>query len=284
MSTRTHPWMPTSPCTHGCLPVAPRTVTRLTRLVRWCTLASIVLALPLFAVVALLPGRFRAAVLGHASRTVLRCVGVRVDVTDLRDRRGYGGGMLVVAPHVSWIDILVLTSVSPASFVARADLLEWGALGTVARWMRVVPIERERLRALPEIVDRVTGRLVTGERVALFPEGTTWCGRATGGFRPALFESAVRAECPVQPIGVRYLDSDGALTTEPAFVGEETIGPAMRRLTGAKGTVAQVVLAPLEWPGSDRFDLAKRCERAVRRAVGTDETVPAVTVRAPSPA
>jgi 1-acyl-sn-glycerol-3-phosphate acyltransferase len=220
---------------------------------------------------------------------------MRVVVTDLRDRRGYDGGLLVVAPHVSWTDVLVVMAVAPAGFVARADLLEWGALGSLARRMRVIPIERERLRALPGVVDIVRSRLDGGERVAVFPEGTTWCGRAYGGFRSALFEAAIDAECPVQPIGFVYLDHTGVRTTGPAFVGEETIGASIARLVRSRGLVASVTLAPLEWPGTDRRDLAARCERAVRpteriavphvvrtTAPGAVPTTPA-EVSAPSP-
>ncbi len=70
--------------------------------------------------------------------------------------------MLVVAPHVSWTDVLVLTAVAPAGFVARSDLLEWGLLGALARRMRVIPIARERLRELPVVVARIRDRLAAG--------------------------------------------------------------------------------------------------------------------------
>jgi 1-acyl-sn-glycerol-3-phosphate acyltransferase len=229
----------------------------------------------------LLPATSRHSLQRRYARILLRCVGLRLKVVDRRDRRGYDGGLLVVAPHVSWTDVLVLTAVAPSGFVARADLLEWGMLGSLARRMRVIPIQRERLRRLPEVVDRIRERLHAGERVVVFPEGTTWCGRTYGGFRPALFEAAVTAECPVQPVGLRYLDHAGTPTSGPAFVGDESIVASMCRLVRSRGTEAEVVLAPLEWPGDDRRALAGRCQRAVR---AQESTVPGHAVPRPGSA
>jgi 1-acyl-sn-glycerol-3-phosphate acyltransferase len=226
-------------------------------------------SVPILVAVPLLPPAARVALVRHSARTLLRCAGLRLTITDLRNNRehgatGPGRGVLVVSPHVSWTDVLVLSAIAPSGFVARADLLEWGALGTLARRMRVIPIERENLRDLPQVVARIRTRLQLGDRVTVFPEGTTWCGRAHGRFRAALFQAAVDAECPVQPVRLRYVDGTGAVGTAPAFVGDDSIGAAIRRMLRHRGTVADVVLAPLQLPGADRHDLAARCERAVR--------------------
>ncbi|MFD6857782.1 lysophospholipid acyltransferase family protein [Rhodococcus sp. NPDC060090] len=268
MTTRSHAWMPASPCGDGCLPSTSPRVAWPTVAMRVLTVVAILACAPILVAARRVPVPAREALLRAGARGLLRCVGMRIAVTDLRDRRGYDGGLLVVAPHVSWIDVLVIMAVAPAGFVARADLLDRGTLGSLARRMRVIPIERERLRALPGVVDTVRTRLKEGERVAVFPEGTTWCGRAYGGFRSALFEAAIDAECPVQPIGFAYLDHTGVRTTGPAFVGEEAIGASIARLVRSRGLVASVTLAPLEWPGTDRRDLAARCERAARSTEG----------------
>ncbi|MDV2475010.1 1-acyl-sn-glycerol-3-phosphate acyltransferase [Rhodococcus zopfii] len=268
MSARAHPWMPHSPCGTGCLPRHADRVSLLTYAGRWLVVLVALAGAPALAAGRLLPAAARIALVQRCSRALLRCAGLRLTVTDLRHRgerdTGRETGVLVVAPHVSWTDVLVLTAIAPSGFVARADLLGWGALGTLARRMRVIPIERENLRDLPEVVARIRTRLQLGDRVTVFPEGTTWCGRAHGRFRAALFQAAVDAECPVQPVRLRYLDGTGAVGTAPAFVGDDTIGAAIRRMLRHRGTVADVVLAPLQPPGTDRHDLAARCERAVR--------------------
>src|SRR5690606_11797203 len=154
-------------------------------------------------------------------------------------------GVLVVAGHVGWTDVVALAAVQPMGFVARADLVDWPVLGPLARLMKVIPIERERLRALPAAVERVTQRLSTGEPVALFPEGTSWCGRAYGSLRPAFFQAAVDAGAFVQPIRLRYLDRRGTRCTVPGFVGADSFLDSARRVLRSSGITVEIVLEPL---------------------------------------
>ena len=81
---------------------------------------------------------------------------------------------------MSWLDVFAIGSVLPGSFVARADMFTGPATGIVARILKIIPIERSSLRRLPAVVDTVARRLRAGQTVVCFPEGTTWCGPATG--------------------------------------------------------------------------------------------------------
>ena len=263
-----HQWVPTSPCGAGCLPPRPARVSAVSASGRWIALILVASCSLLLPVVRLLPARRRSAVHRLLSRMALRGIGIRLDVTGRSDQ--VGGGVLVVAGHVSWLDILVLAAVVPGRFVARADLISWPLLGGVARRAGVIPIVRDSLRRLPGTVTVVRDRLVAGETVVAFPEGTTWCGRAFGRFRPALFQAAIDAGRPVLPVSIGYLDAAGDPTTDPCFVGDEGIGPAMRRVLRSRGLRAEVVVGPRQDPGSCRRELAQRCEREVRRAAVDD--------------
>ena len=173
-------------------------------------------------------------------------------------------GVLVVSGHVSWVDVFVIGAVLPGSFVARADLVEWPGLGALARLMKVIPIERANLRRLPDVVRTVADRLATGQTVVAFPEATTWCGVAYGRFRPAMFQGAVDAGRPVQPLGLTYRHRDGQASTIPAFIGDDSLLESIRRVITARRTVCHVRVPSLQLPGDDRRDLAARCEAAVR--------------------
>lgn len=259
-----HQWMPTSPCGSGCLPGEhPRSSGRQV-LARWLAILSALLASPALVVMPLLPRRRKGQVIRFGARTLLRALGIALVVPDLPAPTEPDRGELVVAGHVSWVDVLVLAAVTPASFVARADLIEWRLLGTVARRMRVIPLDRERLHALPEVVHIMAERLRAGERVVAFPEGTTWCGRAHGSFRPAMFQAAIDAQCPVRPIGLDYRLADGTLTTGVSFIGEETMGASIARIVRLRGIEARVRCAPLQYPNVGRRELAQRCSQAVR--------------------
>lgn len=249
-------WVPASPCGPVCLPKSAA---------RTGIGVAVVRAVVLGAGLVLTPRSGERQ--RRWSRTMLRCLGIRLEVRDDRLAEPDARGVLVVAGHVSWIDVLALGAVAPVGFVARADLLSWGPLGKLARRMRVIPIDRANLRQLPGAVGAVRGRLAAGESVAVFPEATTWCGRGYGRLRPAMFQAAVDARCPVQPIAIRYEDADGELCTGPCFVGEETLVSSLRRALRQRGVVAQVRLARLEEPDGCRRELAARCERAVRGGV-----------------
>ncbi|MCM6776520.1 1-acyl-sn-glycerol-3-phosphate acyltransferase [Nocardia sp. CDC159] len=258
-----HAWMPSSPCGPSCVDIADaagivRTGARVLGVV------GLLFSFPAINLVT--PKRRRSRLHRRYARTMLRCCGIRLRVIDERTSRSDDDarGLLVVAGHVGWTDVLALAAVRPMGFVARADLIDWPLLGGLARFMRVIPIERERLRQLPEVIAAMSARLAAGERIAMFPEGTTWCGRAHGRPRPALFQAAVDSGSPVQPIRLRYLDRDGELSTVPGFVGVDTFLDSARRVLRSKGVVAELVLLPLEEAGTDRHDLARRCEAAMR--------------------
>ncbi|WP_063059678.1 lysophospholipid acyltransferase family protein [Nocardia sienata] len=264
-----HAWMPVSPCGTGCVQQRPE-IGVVRAGLRGMGAVSVLLAYPFAHLVT--PASRRSGVQRRFARTLLRACGIRLRVMDRRTGAAAigpryaepGTGVLVACGHIGWADIVVLASVQPLAFVARADLIDWPVLGALARVMRIVPIERERLRRLPDVIEQVGHRLAAGERIGFFPEGTTWCGRAYGSLRPALFQAAVDTATPVQPVRLRYLDAHGNRSTVPGFVGEDTLVDSIVRVLRARNLTAEVVLAPVEQAGTDRRELARRCERAVR--------------------
>lgn len=266
MSTHTSDWLPKASCDASCVAAghgraAGRWIARLRVSVR-LTLVLVMLVLSPLLVVPM-PGRMRF--LRGYFRTAVRCMGVRLRVTGGPVRNLQG--VLVVSGHVSWLDTLVISAVTPGSFVARADVVEWPLIGALARMTRTIPIDRENLRALPDVVDTVAGRLAAGQTVVAFPEATTWCGLAYGGFRPAMFQAAVDAARPVQPLRVTYRHRDGARSTVAAFVGDDTLWESLTRIMATRLTVVEVDVPSLQLPGDDRRELARRCEAAVREPV-----------------
>lgn len=267
-----HAWLPRASCTDACLragaaPAGRRPMVA-TRVALRAGLALLLLpALPLLAVP--LPGRSHLQ-RGYC-RLMLRALGVRITVSGgpIRNLRG----VLVVAGHVSWVDIFTIGAVLPGSFVAKAEMVRWPALGVLARLMKVIPIERTSLRRLPAVVATVATRLRAGQTVVAFPEGTTWCGLGYGRFRPAMFQAAIDAERPVQPLRLGYHHRDGRASTVPAYIGEDTLWASLCRLVVARRTVVHVRVESLQLPGTDRRELAQRCETAVRAA--TVAAVPA---------
>ena len=173
------------------------------------TLAVILLsAVPLLAVP--MPGR--SHIQRGYCRLMLRCLGVRITVSGgpIRNLRG----VLVVSGHVSWVDIFAIGAVMPGSFVAKAEMIDWPALGAGRasdeghpdRAGEPAPAARRRVDG--RRLDCAQGRPWWPSLRA--PRGAAW---RTGAFRPAMFQAAVDAGRPVQPLRLNYHHRDGKPST-----------------------------------------------------------------------
>ncbi|MGH3685491.1 MAG: lysophospholipid acyltransferase family protein [Pseudonocardiaceae bacterium] len=262
------PWLPVSPCGAGCLPPADAvpTVTRTHRLLRLLAVGATLLAgavvLPLVGPA----GQERALRAWHGA--LLRALQIQLEVTG-GDRFGAAGvGVLVVSNHTSWLDLVALGAVQPLRMVAKNEVRGWPVVGLLARRVGTVFVDRERLSTLPRTITTVSGALAAGVAIGAFPEGTTWCGLASGRFRPAVFQAAVDTATAVRPVALRYRLAGVGTTTVAAFVGATTLWAALVRSAGVRGLVVEVHILPL-LPATrvDRRALAARAEAAITTTV-----------------
>ncbi|MFJ3642864.1 lysophospholipid acyltransferase family protein [Streptomyces sp. NPDC090108] len=254
-------WLPTAPCTPGaCVepagaPVAlPRAVLRVAA-VTALLLVGITLC-PLARGSARRGGRIPAQWVARWSRRVVRAAGVGTRITGAP---APDGGLLIVANHVSWLDIALLAAVRPARMLAKAEIGRWPVAGALAARGGTLFIERDRPRALPAAVAAVARALRSGAAVAAFPEGSTWCGRAHGPFHRAVFQAALDAGVPVLPVRLRYRQHGAGPSTAAAFVGEDTLAASLWRVARTRGLVAEVDVLPVIPVGAhpDRRSLAR---------------------------
>ncbi|PRX49495.1 1-acyl-sn-glycerol-3-phosphate acyltransferase [Prauserella shujinwangii] len=276
----THPWMPASPCGPGCLAPGAPAVGPLRRAVRLIAAVAVVtfalLVAPLLFVVR--PGA-RDRLLRGVFRGVLRAFGVRLVVHGAIEAAGRGA--LVVNNHISWLDIVGVNAVRPMRALAKQEIAGWPVLGGLVTRAGSIYLDRERLSALPGTMAELAAALRGGSLVSVTPEGTTWCGRASGRFRPAAFQAAIDGGVPVRPVALRYRLADGRETTEPAFIGPESLIESLRRVLRLRGLVLEVFVCPEIAPGraADRRELAGLAEAAVHAALG----VSALGARVPAP-
>ena len=155
-----------------------------------------------------------------------------------RRHRAHQRRLLLVANHISWLDIPLLAAVRPARMLAKSDIRDWPVAGPPAARGGALFIDRDRLRALPDTVARIADALRRGQAVGVFPEGSTWCGRAQGNFRRAVFQAALDAEVPVQPVRLGYRVVGGPASTAPAFIREDSLPASVWRGARTQGAVA----------------------------------------------
>jgi 1-acyl-sn-glycerol-3-phosphate acyltransferase len=176
---------------------------------------------------------------------------------------------MVVANHVSWLDIFVVHSLYPSHFVAKAEIRSWPLAGWLAEKAGTVFISRGNRRDLRHIFKGLVSSLERGERVAFFPEGTTAAQGNLLPFHANLFEAAIDAKVPVQPFALTYEDVGGGSHPSVDFIGDTSFAESiMLILNGPPVKAKLAILAPLEAAGAHRRDLAEAAHKAVASVLG----------------
>ncbi|MEL5955725.1 lysophospholipid acyltransferase family protein [Streptomyces sp. CLV115] len=289
-----NPWLPTAPCTPGTcaghdgrIRGRPAAAALLLAGCLWITAGA--LGAPF---VAVLGAARRERLIRRWAYGVVRAFGVRVRIVGTPAGPGTASGAagtLVVANHISWLDIPLVAAVFPGRMLAKSEIRGWPLLGPLAARGGTLFVERDRLRALPTTVRTIGSALRGGSRVVVFPEGTTWCGRGSGGrFAPAAFQAAIDAGATVRPVRLSYRVEPprptgttgrtgpvsgcrraGHENTAPAgaaaFVGDDPLIASLWRVVTAAGLTAEIrVLPQIPAPGRpDRRDLARRAQTAI---------------------
>ncbi len=178
------------------------------------------------------------------------------------------GGTVIISNHVSWLDIFVINSVSPCRFVAKSDIRSWPMLGWLAEQAGTIYISRGSKSDVKRIYKHLIDQIEAGERVAFFPEGTTAEQGSLLPFHANLFEAAIHAKVPVQPIALRYLNAAGSLHLAVDFVGDMTFAASMDNiLRGGEVIVELQSLDPIPTEGCHRRELAAVARQSVARAL-----------------
>lgn len=158
----------------------------------------------------------------HAwAQAMLRGVGITLV---LQGRPVAEGPALLVANHLSWLDIVVLHASRYCRFVSKADIRHWPLVGTLAGGAGTLYIERESRRDAHRVVHHMVERLQLGEVLAVFPEGTTGDGITMKPFHANLLQAAISADVPVQPLALRFADADtGQTSFAPRYIDDDSI-------------------------------------------------------------
>jgi 1-acyl-sn-glycerol-3-phosphate acyltransferase len=204
----------------------------------------------------------REAVVQAWSLKMLTLLGVRLELHGQPCGRG---PMLLVANHISWLDILVMHAARYCRFVSKADVKRWPLIGTLASGGGTIYIERGSRRDAVRVVHHVAESLKRGEVVAVFPEGTTSEGADLLPFHANLIQAAVAADAPAQPVALSFIDSrTRALTFTPCYVGDDSLLLSVWRTLAGPPVTAVVRYGEPQLPmGRDRRAWARDLRLAV---------------------
>jgi 1-acyl-sn-glycerol-3-phosphate acyltransferase len=202
-------------------------------------------------------------------RYICAVMGVR------RDVRGVSrGAVLLVANHMSWLDIVVLSACRPTCFVGKSEIADWPLFGALARLQDTLFVDRARRIGAERDARDIARRLACGQSVTLFAEGTSSDGCGVLPFRSALFGVAREASVALQPVALAYLARNGERLDaqgrrDVAWWGDKALAPHLIEILALKSLDVRVEFGEPERPSpqENRKALARRFEQDVRRRV-----------------
>lgn len=160
------------------------------------------------------------------SRQMLRVLGIGLRVQGATQ---LSGPLLLVANHISWLDITALHAARYCRFVSKADVRDWPLIGRLADGVGTLFIQRESRRDALRVVHHMAERLQAGDVLAVFPEGTTSEGRELLPFHGNLLQAAISSDTPAQPVALHFLDAQGQPSFAPCYVGDDTLVASLWR-------------------------------------------------------
>ncbi len=201
-------------------------------------------------------------------RRLLNCLGVRMqsDGTAV-------GTALMVANHISWLDIPVIGAQDHVRFLSKAEVRDWPLIGWMSELAGTFFIARGA-NQVGEAIAGICERIQAGDPVAVFPEGTTGDGSQVQRFHPRIFAICRQGDLAVQPVALRYGTGPGPDPIAP-FIGDDTLMAHLWRLIRQPGLEVRVsFLAPIPSAGLDRRHLADAARLAIVEHLGLDPADP----------
>ena len=186
------------------------------------------------------------------SRFASRVVGIRVTTNGSMPRSG-----LLVCNHLSYLDVIVLSSIQPCVFVAKRDVAAWPLFGWLARAAGTVFVDRENRFSSPAVVDLIRGAISGGSIVVLFPEGTSSDGSTVLPFKSALLEAAAQLRCPVATAAIAYELNQGSVADEVCYWRDMTLVPHLLNLFFKHEIRAKYSFSPAKVRAGNRKEIAR---------------------------
>ncbi len=164
------------------------------------------------------------------------------------------GPLLLVANHISWLDIISLHAARYCRFVSKSDIRQWPVIGTLATGVGTLFIERASRRDAMRVVHHMTERLRAGDVIGVFPEGTTSDGQSLLPFHANLFQAAIAADAPVQPVALQFVDQlSGKISLAACYIGDDTLWESLWRTLRTPGIAVVITFGePQLAQGRDR--------------------------------
>ena len=194
----------------------------------------------------------RGAWLHGWCRFACRVLGIRI-----RTHGSVPSSGLLVSNHLSYLDIVVLSSIRPCVFVAKRDVARWPLFGWLAHAAGTIFVDRERRFSSPKVVNGIRDAIAGGSVVVLFPEGTSSDGSTVLPFKSALLESAVQLRSPIAAASIEYALDEGSVAEEVCYWRDMTLVPHLLNLLFKREIRANYSFSPAKVRAGNRKEIAR---------------------------
>jgi len=194
----------------------------------------------------------RVAWLHGWCRFACRVLGIRI-----RTHGSVPSSGLLVSNHLSYLDIVVLSSIRPCVFVAKQDVARWPLFGWLARAAGTIFVDRARRFGAAKTVDLVRDAIAHGAVVVLFPEGTSSDGSTVLPCRSALLESAVQLRSPIATASIEYALDEGSVADEVCYWRDMSLVPHLLNLLFKREIRATYSFSPAKIRAANRKEIAR---------------------------
>lgn len=201
------------------------------------------------------------------SARLLAVLAVRIEVVGMPPVAA--APAMIVANHVSWLDIFAINAVRPVRFVAKSEIQRWPVLGWICEQSGTLFIERTRRRNIAPINEQVVAALKQGDTFAVFPEGVITAGDVVLPFHASLLQPALECDALLYPVAIRYTRADGSLCGEADYEGAKSMADSLLLMVTQPTINARLqFLAPLACAGKHRRELAHEAAQRIANALG----------------
>jgi 1-acyl-sn-glycerol-3-phosphate acyltransferase len=209
----------------------------------------------------------RNRAVGHWSARLLAILGVRLRMHG-HPPRDLHRAAVVVANHVSWLDIQIIHSVWQVRFVAKSEVRRWPLIGWMSARAGTLFIERGKGRHAARINRTIHTAISRGDAIGIFPEGSTTDGTELTRFHASLLQPAVLEGALVYPVALRYRDDNGNINVDASYVGDTTLAESLRMILAQRTILAEmIILPPIDASNKSRRELAAQTQGAIAAAL-----------------
>jgi len=226
-------------------------------------LLHILLVVPLCLLILVSTKNQQERIIRFWCKRLLSIFEIKVEVTGLDTYLVNQKKYLMVANHISWMDIIVIQSIKPCIFVAKSDVASWPLFGWVAQMTGTIFIKRDKVSDIKKALKKMKRRLIK-RSVCIFPEGTSTNGRYLLPFKSNLFQSSIDTNKSILPLCLRY-EQNNTYSDKAAFVDDMSLVDSINKIKQEKDIYVIVeVLQPIR-PRYNRKELASYTQEMIRK-------------------